>query len=560
MENPASVSVNLDKKPPVSVSTVILENNDSIVLTLLLDDPEVLAELRKHEEGPNRTAFARSALRIGILALKQAQGQVDVETLRSEGKQLVSEIHHELEKRTQEIDSAITSTLRTYFDPESGHFTERIQRLVKKDGDLERVLREHIGDTESSELARTLSKRVGTSSPLMRRLDPHNAEGIISSLETAAKEVLEKQKADILKEFSLDEEESALNRLIREVGRQNNEFKGNIEGHIKGAIREFSLDDKNSALSRLVKQVQDANARITDEFSLENNDSAINRLSAMLTDTKEAIEGSLSLDDEKSALSRLNRQLKDVVRDLQEKNEKFQQEMTSALASLVAKREEAQRSTRHGNDFEEQLCSLIQVEAQKAGDIFTSVGQRVGAIPKCKKGDGVLELGSEATAAGERIVIEAKEDASYSLEDARKEIEEARKNRVAEVGIFVFSRRNAPANLQPFMRVDKDIFIIWDCEDAVSDVYVRAALSVAKALVFRQASTRKKTDKDILSMESSLNAIQRHIGNLDEITTWTRTIQTNSEKILSQTAKLHNALEKEVDQLQECLGALKMGE
>lgn len=557
MEHGASVPINLDKKPPVSVSTAIAENEHSIILPLVIDDPEVVAELCKYEEGSTRITFARSALRIGILALKQAQGQIDVESLRNEGKHLISEIRHELDKSAAQIDGTMASTLKTYFDPESGHFSERVQRLISKDGDLERVLREHVGDTETSELARALSRRIGTTSPLMRRLDPDDAEGIISTLESATKDILDQQRAGILKEFSLDQEDSALNRLINEVHRRNSEFKNDIEGQIKTAVREFSLDDENSALSRLVRQVQDANARIKEEFSVENDSSAINRLSTMLADTKGAIEGSLSLDDEKSALSRLSRQLVDVVKDLQTKNDIFQRDMTAAVAALVAKRQEAQRSTRHGADFEEEVCSLIQSEAQKMNDIFTPVGQRVGAVPKSKKGDAILEVSSESSAAGERVVIEAKEDASYSLERARTEIEEARKNRIAETGIFVFSRRTAPAGLQPFTRIDKDIFVIWDSEDPTSDVYVKAALSVGKALLFRQVTTKKKTNTGILSLETSVNAIERSMQLLEEMTPWTTTIQTNSGKILGQISKLYKALEKEVEQLRDCLGALK---
>jgi len=49
--------------------------------------------------------------------------------------------------------------------PKSGYFTERVERLVKKDGDLEKVLREQIGDAEQSELARALARRIGDNSP-----------------------------------------------------------------------------------------------------------------------------------------------------------------------------------------------------------------------------------------------------------------------------------------------------------------------------------------------------------------------------------------------------------
>jgi hypothetical protein len=255
-------------------------------------------------------------------------------------------------------------------------------------------------------------------------------------------------------------------------------------------MAEFSLDDENSQLSRLVKRVEDANTRITNEFSADNENSAINKLNSILSNTKESIDRHLSLDDESSALARLNRQLHEILTGIQEENQKFQKEVSAQLATLITKRQEAQRSTMHGNDFEEEFCSFVQNDAQKAGDIFSATGTKPGRIPKCKTGDAVIELGPDCAAAGEKIVLEAKGNRSYTLEDARSEIEQARKNRDAGVGIFVFERSRAPEGMQPFGRIDNDIFIIWDAADASTDVYLSAAISVAKALLVRARHDR----------------------------------------------------------------------
>jgi hypothetical protein len=179
----ASISLGeeLVKKPPMAVLAQ-LDNDESLILTLVVEDMEAVAELKRREEGYARNQFAVSALRIGILALRQAQGSVDTEALRNEGQRLVSNLSHELEIRIADMDGKISASLKQYFDPQSGHFTERIERLVKKDGDLENVLRQQIGDGENSELARTLAKRVGENSPLMRSLDPKEAGGITQSI------------------------------------------------------------------------------------------------------------------------------------------------------------------------------------------------------------------------------------------------------------------------------------------------------------------------------------------------------------------------------------------
>jgi hypothetical protein len=544
-------------KSSLVINAVVASTENAIALELLIEDREVVAELKKYSDGSARIAFALAALRIGILALRQAQGQLDAETLRSEGDHLLSEMKQELQARVSEIDTRVASTLKQYFDPQSGYFTERVERLVKKDGDLERVLRDQIGDGENSELARALAKRIGETSPLMRRLDPEDAESITKSIEASVKEVLEQEQINILTEFSLDNPNGALTRVVQQLEEKNGEFGGNIEKQIKDAVREFSLDDENSALSRLVKKVEDAKNRITDEFSEANQHSAINKLNSALTATKNSIEDNLTLDNENSALARMKKQLTDVLDDMRTKNAQFQEDVSTKLGALIARRQEAQRSTAHGNEFEKDFCSFIQNEVQKTGDIFTAVGEKVGTIPKCKKGDGVIEISAESTAAGEKIVLEAKEDKSYTLEDARVEIDEARKNREASVGVFVFARSRAPEGLPPFTRIDKDIFVIWDAADASTDVYLSAAISVAKALVFRQKSLDKKTDGDLKGIEASVNVIEKHLKTLEEMETWTTTIQTNSGKILKGIKSLREKAAEEIIKLRSCMEALK---
>jgi len=85
----------LGKKPPVAVAASIA-SEDSLVLNLVIEDPEVSAELRRRAEGHARNTFAVSALRIGILALRQAQGNVDAEVVRNEGQRLIAELSREL--------------------------------------------------------------------------------------------------------------------------------------------------------------------------------------------------------------------------------------------------------------------------------------------------------------------------------------------------------------------------------------------------------------------------------------------------------------------------------
>ena len=95
-----------------------------------------------------------------------------------------------------------------------------------------------------------------------------------------------------------------------------------------------------------------------------------------------------------------------------------------------------------------------------------------------------------------RIVVEAKEDASYNLKKALDELEDARKNRGADIGVFVFSKRTAPNGLEVFNRYGNDVVVIWDAEDTGSDVFLDAGLSVARALCARPKSISAEVDAD----------------------------------------------------------------
>jgi citrate lyase beta subunit len=160
----------------------------------------------------------------------------------------------------------------------------------------------------------------------MRRLNPGGAASITHSIENSVNDVLDAERKRILSEFSLDNENGALTRVVSQLNAANEQFKGDVERQIREAVSEFSLDDVDSALSRLVKKVEEAKDQITDEFSLDNEDSAINKLNHVLVETKRSINDNLTLDNDQSALARLKNQLTTILEDIRSKNQKFQED------------------------------------------------------------------------------------------------------------------------------------------------------------------------------------------------------------------------------------------
>lgn len=472
-------------------------------LDLLVDDATVVPELLAHPAGAERDQYALTALRIGVLALKQAQGRLDADVIRGESDRLLAVLEDRLGSHQRTVQEQVAGTLREYFDPTSGRFNERVEQLVKSGGDLEKLLRTQIGASDS-ELAKTLSAHVGEQSTLMKILRPSETEGLLNSLSTAMKIALETQRNAILSEFSLDNGGGALARLVKELTAKHGELEKGLKESVNEVVGEFSLDKPDSALSRLVGQVENAQRKISSEFSL---------------------------DEESSALARMKKELEQLIEKSNKENDEFRSHVRASLAGLQARKEESLRSTRHGLDYEQALYAHLAESGQAAGDVVEHTAGTTGLIKNCKVGDVVLTLGPEHAAAGSRIVVEAKQDASYNLAGSLSEIEQARKNRQADVGVFVFSKRTASEQIAPLSRYGSDIVLVWDCEDSASDVILDAGISLARALCTRVGAEKKEIAIDLERMQRAMLDVEKQVQGMDEIRKNAQSIRSCAEKI-----------------------------
>jgi hypothetical protein len=436
----------------------------SLELDLVVRDRDVIAALAERPEGHERNQYALEALKIGVLALRHVGGQATADLIQRESARLVKDMQQSFGQHKQLLHDRLENSLKDYFDPQNGRFHERVQRLVAQDGDLAKLIGGLI-DGENSQLARTLVKHVGSESPLMKQLDPKQSEGLLALLKKTIDEQLAQQREHVLREFSLDHENSALRKLKRE--------------------------------------------------------------------------------------------LQDVLSANEQKNQLFQEEVKVTLAKMVVTRQEVGRSTRHGLEFQDAVYEFLAREAQHAGDVATPTGSTTGMIRNCKVGDALIELGPDSAAPGSKIVVEAKEEVGVTLASARKEIEEARKNRAADWGLFVFSRKTAPAGLEPFQRYGNDFIIVWDAQDPTSDVFLKAGIIAARALCFRSQRSNVAAAADFGAIERAICEIEKRAGNLEEVRKSAETIQSSSTKILERVRIDRESLEKQVCQLREKVGDLR---
>ena len=498
-------------------------------LRLHVTDLEVLDALAEREEGTARQNFALEALKIGVVALRQAQGRIDAERIQQEGDRLIENMKRDLEEHRRGVTEQVSNSLKVYFDPQSGMFNERVNRLIESGGDIKQVIRQRI-EEDGRRLVDNLGVHIGADSSLMRTLDPNATNGLVMQLRDSTEATLTVQREAILSEFSLDNNGGALRRMVDELTKNHGEVGDALKMEVASVKADFSLDNEDSALSRLIGRVELAQKQISSEFSL---------------------------DAEGSALARMQKTLLDILEGQRVTNERFQVEVTGALAAMKAREQEAKRGTQHGLEFEDAVFEFVNERSQKAGDVATSTGNTTGRVSRSKVGDAVIEIGDDYAAAGSRIVIEAKRDASYTLARARAELDEARKNRDAEIGVFVFSSSHAPSGLDSFNRYGNDIVIVWDSEDPTSDVVFDAGISVAKALCTRAKSHRDEVGESIEAIEQAVLTVEKQVEGFVEIIRLTTTIKNNSKNVLKRADIMSQSIKDQIGVLNKNVGGLR---
>lgn len=479
-------------------------SSNGLDLALRVTDPDVLAELSKLAEPAEREAFALAALRIGVLAIRQAGGALDERAVRDAGKEMVAQFDRTMAEHRLETISKVKEELKAYFDKSSGKVPAMMEELTRSGGSVDRMLKQHLAG-DASTLAHTLTQHVGQQSPLLQMLSPEQKSGLLSRVEELVKKNLEEQRSTLLGEFDLNREQSALSRLVKQM----KDGQGTLERNFADTI-----------------------GKLASEWSLDNKDSSVSRFKGDVAATLEKmIAGQAS----------------------------FQKEVAVQLAALQARREVEEVTPRKGANFEEALGQALQAEAQRAREIYHPVGLLIGELNNCRVGDFVLEFGPESAAPGQRIVVEAKFKAECSLKAALEELAVARPNRKAQVGVFVFAKSIAPAGLARFQRHGNDVVIVWDAEDPSTDLWLVAALEVARALIVRGSRESAANAESLGELDTAIAQVEKDSAILAEIGKWADSIGVSASKIRHESDNLAKKIARRIADMKDGVETLKGG-
>lgn len=515
--------------PTIDTASELVAPNavEYMYLNLVISDPEVLLAASEFQEGRPRTDFIQTALKIGVLSLRAARGVVDGDAIRKEGDQLMDRLSERLNGWRELMEQNVTSTLTHYFDPTKGTFTNRVERLVKADGELVTVMRGEVTTAEAA-LGKVFNQFIGENSDLLKLLDPSGENQLVATMQRTLDGVVQAQNLAILSQFSLDEPSSAMNRFMRELSSKHGDINEAMSKKMSDVVSEFSLDREDSALSRLVGRVENAHKSLTKELSLDNEESAISRLQSVLNVHHE--------------------------RQMETAN-KLAESLNVAIGALQGRKEEAAKSTRHGMEFERSVGDVVR--GASSGDVVQDCGATTGLISNCKVGDFLITVGPEKVAAGAKIVIEAKESGSYDLAKTLAEADVARRNRSAGVCVFIHSEKTATQSIPVFARYGHDIVVRWDAENEASDVWVNAALMLATALSVRAMQHDKSEAASFQIVDRAIETIRKQIEGFEEISTCANTSTKAAATIIKRAEIMKEQMLSKVESLCEQIVKLK---
>lgn len=259
-----------------------------------------------------------------------------------------------------------------------------------------------------------------------------------------------------------------------------------------------------------------------------------------------------SLDHPDSALSRIVVRQDGHYKQLVEHTNTHYTQICTSLQDITTRKDMLQRTTQGGGTFEQAVGALLGTIANGAGDSCQATGESEGSISRSKVGDFVITLGSDCAAAGERFVIEVKRDKSYTLDQILSECKVARENRDAHIALFIWNMEYGRARHHPpLARYGRDIVVLWDEHDPVTNTYVDAAYWLARSMVSPQSGNERIARVQEKLIAGAFEQIKGLSTSLEQIKKSGEQIVKNGQTIVSQSLSVKSQLVAQVETLRD---------
>lgn len=414
------------------------EITNELYIPVNLSDPIISGFISNYPES-DQVGRLLEALYVGITALQSAVPHIDTSLVESRFKDFNQKIQVSFDKLQRDLEQKIKST----FDGEQSVINTTLGRYY---------------DPKNGQLHKLIQDQIGVGSDFYKKLDPSNSGSVITSIQSSIAKIIEVNNKEILKQFSLDEDNSSINKLQSNLSKQFEEF-----------------------------------------FQKSVN----------------------SLSDIKTA---------------------------------IGVKSESAKGTSQGRDFEDVISDYLMKVSENSNFSVEYVGNKNGKSGRV--GDFLLTFDESSAIPDYKIVVEAKNSDSYNLDKAKKELEQAKENREADIGIFIFKKGKEPVVINDFYRVGSDFFITLDDEAVVlgnKALFLDASIKIAilSAIALRQENTN--SDIDIRSLENSITEISDQIKLLSQIKSKSSTIENNSRWIREIVTEMETKLSETINNIQQAI-------
>jgi hypothetical protein len=135
------------------------------------------------------------------------------------------------------------------------------------------------------------------------------------------------------------------------------------------------------------------------------------------------------------------------------------------------------------------------------------------------------------------------------LKDAIDELQEAKKNREANCGIFVFARGGEPAEIGDFRRIGEDFYVTVDKEDLTAKrplLFLDCAYKIARALTVAAVRTDQAGELNLQKVKDQIDALATWSDRIADMAIKARTIQSSGKLIEASAAELKQDLDTRV--------------
>lgn len=353
------------------------------------------------------------------------------------------------------------------------------------------------------------------------------AEEFKASLANELKKYFEKEKGDL--PLSLTNNESKVSTFLKDYFDYENGKVALLIRNKIGPGSDFAKSIDPADKESVVSKIQESVKKIFD-------------------DSADLLKSQLSLDKEESGMSKIKKLFESKVQEIKDNNDKFFGELKTHLRVEEAKAVEAEKGTQKGRDFEAVLYERFAKVCLQLDDQPENVTGIAGENARSKVGDYVITLGKTSGAPGKRIVVEAKKEKDYKLKDAIEELKQAKENRKADCGIFVFAKGYAPVEMGDFKIDGNDFFCVVDEEmldKPESIVFMDSAYKICRINIITHLKENKAGEVNISAVKGKIEKMLNQVGLMSDLLTKARTIQ-NSGKNIEETV---NGIKEELESI-----------